>query len=367
MAPGLLGAAAAVLAAVASFAAHVALNCPVQPVPSTPRPPTPPPNNLLQRLEKLGQGALDAPEDVYVDAAAGGALYTATRDGWLQRMHPNNGSWERWRFVGGTGLLGVAPSADGTMLVCDADKGLLRVGEEGVTLLASEVEGSPIRFADAAIEASDGTVYFSDASTRFGFDRWFYDFLESRATGRLLRYDPRNGETSVVLDRLSFANGVALPRDETFVVVCETRGFRCMKVWLKGEKAGKAGTFVDNLPGAPDNIRLGSDGHYWIALHLRSPWLDFITRWTFTKRVVASFPVLLKWSKATTKGAMVAQVSEDGNIVRVLDDSEGKVINSVTSVTEFNGDIFLGSLTTNFVGKLSLAQVTQQEQGAVSS
>ena len=76
----------------------------------------------VQRLEKLGEGALDAPEDVYVDAAAGGAVYTATRDGWLQRMHPNNGSWERWRFVGGTGLLGITPSADGTMLVCDADK-----------------------------------------------------------------------------------------------------------------------------------------------------------------------------------------------------------------------------------------------------
>jgi hypothetical protein len=27
------------------------------------------------------------------------------------------------------------------------DQGLLRVGDEGVTLLASEVEGSPIRFA----------------------------------------------------------------------------------------------------------------------------------------------------------------------------------------------------------------------------
>ena len=81
---------------------------------------------------------------------------------------------------------------------------------------------SAARFADAAIEASDGTVYFSDVSTRFGFDRWFYDFLESRATGRLLRYDPRSGETSVVLDRLGFANGVALPRDEAFVVVCES-------------------------------------------------------------------------------------------------------------------------------------------------
>jgi hypothetical protein len=44
-----------VLAAVASLAAHVALNCPVQPVPSTPRPPTPPPNNLLQVNESSGK------------------------------------------------------------------------------------------------------------------------------------------------------------------------------------------------------------------------------------------------------------------------------------------------------------------------
>ena len=81
---------------------------------------------------------------------------------------------------------------------------------------------SAARFADAAIEGSDGTVYFSDASTRFGFDRWYHDFIESSATGRLLRYDPRSGKTSVVLDGLGFANGVALPRNEAFVVVCES-------------------------------------------------------------------------------------------------------------------------------------------------
>ena len=75
----------------------------------------------MQGREKLGEGQLSAPEDVNVDAAAGGTLYTATRDGWLQRMQPN-GSWEQWRFVGGTGLLGIAPSADGSVLVCDADK-----------------------------------------------------------------------------------------------------------------------------------------------------------------------------------------------------------------------------------------------------
>jgi sugar lactone lactonase YvrE len=36
-------------------------------------------------------------------------------------------------------------------------------------------------------------------------------------------------------------------------------------VWLKGDKAGEAETFVD-LPGWPDNIRLGSNGHFWIAV-----------------------------------------------------------------------------------------------------
>lgn len=50
MTPGLLAAAAAavLVAVAASLAAHVTLNCPVQPVPSHRPPPTPPPNNLLQ-------------------------------------------------------------------------------------------------------------------------------------------------------------------------------------------------------------------------------------------------------------------------------------------------------------------------------
>uniref|UniRef100_A0ACD5UI14 Uncharacterized protein n=1 Tax=Avena sativa TaxID=4498 RepID=A0ACD5UI14_AVESA len=350
MAPGgLFGTAAA--AVVVSLAVHVLLNCPIQPVPSPP-PPTAgyAPNNLLQGLEKLGEEQLSGPEDVYVDAAAGGTLYTATRDGWLQRMQPN-GTWERWRFVGGSGLLSIAPSGDGSMLVCDAYKGLLRVEEGRVTILASTVEGSPIRFAEAVIEASDGTVYFSDGSTRFGIDRWFLDYMEDSSTGRLLKYEPSTGKVSVVLDNLAFANGVALSQDDTFVVVCESWRYRCSKLWLKGDKAGKAETFIDNLPGSPDNIHLAPDGSFWIALlQLRSPWIDLVTRWTFTKRVVSSFPALLDMLKETGKGAMVAQVSENGKIVRVLGDSEGKVSNFITSVTEYDGNLFFGSISSNFIG-----------------
>uniref|UniRef100_A0A0E0LN95 Strictosidine synthase conserved region domain-containing protein n=1 Tax=Oryza punctata TaxID=4537 RepID=A0A0E0LN95_ORYPU len=330
MAQRLLDAAgAAALAVAVSLAVHVAIHCPVQPVgPPPTRPPAAsaaarfPPNNLLQNLEKLGEGQLNAPEDVYVDA--GGEVYTGTRDGWVRRMR-GNGSWERWGLVGGLGLLGIAPSADGAMLVCDADK------------------------------ASDGTVYFSDASTRFNFDNWFQDFLEYRFTGRLLKYDPRTGKASVVLDGLGFANGVALPPDEAFVVVCETMKFRCLRVWLKGEKAGEAEIFVDNLPGNPDNIRLGSDGEVSMAgpdlpLELDQEGHRFV-------------PI----AHREDQGDLVAQVSLNGEIMRVLGDSEGKMIDHFTSVTEFNGDLFLGSLATNFIGKISLAKVPHEQEYAVPS
>lgn len=42
--------------------------------------------------------------------------------------------------------------------------------------------------------------------------------------------------------------------------------FRCMRYWLKGELEGKLDVFIDNLPGAPDNINLAPDGSFWIAL-----------------------------------------------------------------------------------------------------
>ena len=78
------------------------------------------------------------------------------------------------------------------------------------------------RFADDVVEASDGSVYFSDASTKFGLHDWILDLLEARPHGRLLRYDPAANKTSVVLSNLGFPNGVTLSQDQDFVVVCET-------------------------------------------------------------------------------------------------------------------------------------------------
>jgi len=78
------------------------------------------------------------------------------------------------------------------------------------------------RLANAVVEASDGSVYFSDASTKFENDKWVLDLLEAKPYGRLLKYDPITRKTTVLLDGLWFANGVALSAKEDFILICET-------------------------------------------------------------------------------------------------------------------------------------------------
>ena len=47
---------------------------------------------------------------------------------------------------------------------------------------------------------------------------------------RLLRYDPLQDSTEVLLENLRLANGVQLSRDDDFVLVAETFGARIMKL-----------------------------------------------------------------------------------------------------------------------------------------
>uniref|UniRef100_A0A2N9HDP8 Strictosidine synthase conserved region domain-containing protein n=1 Tax=Fagus sylvatica TaxID=28930 RepID=A0A2N9HDP8_FAGSY len=311
-----------------------------------------PTNNQLQRVIKLGEGFLKDPEDVCVEKE--GTIYTATRDGWIKRLH-RNGSWENWKMTNSHTLLGITITKEGGLIVCDSEKGLLKVSEEGVTVLASHVNGSKIRFADDVIEASDGNLYFSVASTKFDLHNWYLDLLEAKPHGQLLKYDPSSNETSILLDDLGFANGVELSRDQDYLVVCETWKFRCLKYWLKGEDKGKTEIFVENLPGGPDNINLAPDGSFWIALlQLTSDGLEFVHTFKVFRHLVATFPKLVKLVNGVYRKATVVNVAADGKIIRKFDDSEGKVMTFVTAAFEFEDHLYLGSLNSKFVGKLPL-------------
>ena len=61
---------------------------------------------------------------------------------------------------------------DGDVLICDSHRGLLRmeVATGKVTTLVDEVAGIPMTFCSNAVAAADGTIYFSESTTRFGFE-----------------------------------------------------------------------------------------------------------------------------------------------------------------------------------------------------
>lgn len=72
------------------------------------------------------------------------------------------------------------------------------------------------------IESSDGMLYFSEASTKFGLHDWELDLFDGTSNGKLVKYDPSLNEVSVLLDNLTFANGVALSPDEDYLIICES-------------------------------------------------------------------------------------------------------------------------------------------------
>jgi sugar lactone lactonase YvrE len=203
-----------------------------------------------------------APEDVVV--GGGGTVWTGLADGKIVRI--DDGVPTVVAHTGGRPL-GLAVARDGSLLVCDSHRGLLKMDTatgEFETLVA-DVEGRPLTFCSNVVESSDGTIYFTESTSRFHYERYKGAILEARATGALFRRDA-NGTVTTLLSGLYFANGVTLTADQSALIFAETQAARVSKYWLTGPAAGTVEPLVSELPGYPDNISTGADGQIWVAL-----------------------------------------------------------------------------------------------------
>jgi sugar lactone lactonase YvrE len=291
----------------------------------------------LQVIPVPGEGA----EDVVVDPD--GWVYTGTADGSVFRVHPQGRTVD---LVGRTGgrPLGLELLPDGRLLVCDAHAGLLALdpGTGAVETLVTEVGSRRMVFCNNAAVQSNGDVWFSDSSRSYGIDRWKADLVEDTRSGRLLLRH-RDGTVEVVIDGLRFANGVALAADESFVAVAETAGRRVVRRWLTGPHEGVVDHLVDDLPGYPDNIALGSDGLVWVSIAAPT---DPVVERLMTgpmplRRLAWRLPPVLQ--PKPKRLARVMAFDHTGATVhdRTLDASD---FHMVTGVREHEGRVWLGSL-----------------------
>lgn len=308
------------------------------------------PNDTLMKAELLAQGQIVGPEDTAVDSQ--GRVFAELDDGRIVRIGAE-GKAETFAQTGGRPL-GLAFDKSGNLIVADAWKGLLEINPQGkIRVLTDSADGIPFAFTDDLDIASDGRIYFSDASSRFHQPDYILDLLEARPHGRLLRYDPATGKTETLLKDLYFANGVALSQHEDFVLVNETYRYRITRYWLTGDKAGQHDVFIDNLPGLPDNLASDRSGTFWVALPSpRKADADVIQQIPWLKRQLTKLPRAVL-PKPVPYG-LVIQVNEHGEIVRSLHDTSGQHLRMVTSAKPVNGVLYLGSLENDRIGRLPI-------------
>ena len=243
---------------------------------------------------------------------------------------------------------------DGSVIIADALKGLLRLQPDGsVEVLANEFEGRPILFADDLDISSDGVVWFSDASQRFSIDGFMLDLLEASRTGRLMSYNLATGEIKSHLKGLFFANGVALGPDETYVLVNETVTGRVHRLWLKGERAGSSEIFIDQIPAMVDNISFDGEDTFWVASPNPRDALDSFADKPLLRRLVGGLPAWVSGS-LEEHFSMVSAFDLEGNLIKSFRDPDAR-LNQITSVNECDGKLIMGSLISNSMGILDLA------------
>lgn len=283
-----------------------------------------------------GSGA----EDVLVDDK--GNVYTGVDDGRVLRLTSDGRRLDTIADTGGRPL-GLEHLPDGRLLVCDAKRGLLAVDRTTGAVEVLVERGRELHVCNNAAVAADGTVYFTDSTSRFELEHWKADLLEHTGTGRFLRRTP-DGALDVLRTGLQFPNGVAIAPDESCVVYAEMWEYRLIRRWLTGDRAGESDVLADNLPGFPDNISTGSDGNLWIALASpRDPRVDLLLRTPPTLRK-ALWRVPQRFQPKEKRVAWVRAL--DWTTGRVVHDFYGTPADyhMVTGVREHEGRVYLGSL-----------------------
>ncbi|WP_062270786.1 SMP-30/gluconolactonase/LRE family protein [Endozoicomonas arenosclerae] len=317
-------------------------------------------NSKLSALEHLDISPYTGPEDLIMDRQ--GQLYISVHEGKVLRMKP--GKEQPEVFVDNLGRpLGLALDQNENLIIADAYQGLIKVTPKGeVSSLLSQVEGTPLVYANNLDIDRQGLIYFTEASSKFGaeenggsYPASLLDLMEHGGHGRLFQFNPDTGEVATLMSGLNFANGVALAHDEQSVFVNETGGYRVLRYWLDGPDKGQSEVMVSELPAFPDNLNRGLNGQYWVGLvSPRNKLLDAVSDRPFIRKMVQRLPASLR-PKATFYTHVIA-FDDQGLITQNLQDPEG-VYPTATSVFESEDTLYIGSLTAETLAWIKKSQL----------
>lgn len=186
------------------------------------------------------------------------------------------------------------------------------------------------------------------------------DHLRGKKTGRLLRYDPNTDTTSILSSGFAFANGVAVDKDENFVMIAETFSFSMLKYHLQGDKQGTVEIMAQRLTGYPD----GADCSWSTGLCYTPMPSSALPLVKLIAKLPNSINVALRNLLMALPRSMAPKVVPYGGVAeidpinarqtRLFQDPRGEDIGMLTGVTLWDEKLYLGSLHNDYIGVFNL-------------
>ncbi|CAL1546403.1 unnamed protein product [Lymnaea stagnalis] len=340
-------------------------------------------NSRLQKVTKLFSGQLLGPESFAV--GPDGSIYTGTGDGRIWRFkdghmsmvartgidHPDCGKFHMEPVCGRP--KGIKMNSKGYLIVADSYKGILEVNVDtgdirvllDIFLNFLEFNGSRFVFLNGLDIGSDGTIYFSDSSTKWERRNYRYEVIETNKLGRVIALNPLTLQARLLQDGLYLANGLCLAPDDSFLLVAEMSISRISKIYLKGPNTGQVEVLIDNLPGYPDNIKENDRGNYYVGMGSvrfqgSSPigsFLDIVSQYPSIKRIVTKVLPSLYFDVFLPRHGLLLEISSDGEIVTSHHDPGAKVIWGISEAYQYGDGIYFGNFKQDFIGYISKSEL----------
>jgi sugar lactone lactonase YvrE len=292
-------------------------------------------------LVPIGRG-IERPEQVVV--TSDGRLFASDKGSAVAEILGEN----RIRRIGNAGgePNGIAVDRRGHFLIANFGSGVLQDLDpdsgEIIPLVSDEVNGHPLKWLNYVLVDSSGALWCSVSTVA---DDLLDTIARGTTDGYIFRVAPDRSSVAVVATGVQFPNCMALDRDEEYLYVARTLAADAVRFPIFGASLGAQEQFGPALGarwadefgadaaavlgdaqaarrwGMADGCALDAHGNLWVTLILAN-------------RIVAVTPA--------------------GHVTVVVEDTEGKLLNSPTSVAWGGADmrdVYIGSIATPYVLK----------------
>ncbi|KAG5679180.1 hypothetical protein PVAND_008769 [Polypedilum vanderplanki] len=237
-------------------------------------------NNYLANPEILLKGKIQGPEHIL---EKNGKMYTSLSNGQVVEIDGDKievlnqfgkycSEGETYTHCGRPLGLAFDTLKEDTLIVMDSSTGIfelnIKTKKIKYIVLSNDFIGKEnprqSKLFNSVTVAKNGDLYYTESTSDVEIDKVFLSFLLNPC-GRLVHVERKTKKATVLIDRLFFANGIVLSPDEDFLILSELGSGRILRYYLTEKKAGLIDTFIDELPGTPDNLSADKNG-IWVAL-----------------------------------------------------------------------------------------------------